>query len=153
MACREAVYYYFTYVVDVSFLFSCKERSFHGQIAERKLKGFLSIHSRGWSKQSSCCDYAPVSTHFTVFAWRGSPVPSRGKRNINIFDLFVTQDVSIGWHTSFSKIGSAGMSQLALFLKGMRAEFVHNLITYFGLNINLSLTAQCPPSWGKCASL
>lgn len=31
-----------------------------------------SIHSRVRRKQSSCCDYVPVSTHFTVSAWRHS---------------------------------------------------------------------------------
>lgn len=85
------------HAVEFTLLFSPLENSLHDEIGERKLKGFLSIHSRGCSKRSSRCDYAPVSMHFPAFAWRSSPALSCGKWNINIFDLFVLQDVSRVW--------------------------------------------------------
>lgn len=104
----KAIELFWVFSVDLDFnvLLSALENSFHDEIAERKLKG--------WSKRSSRCDYAPVSTHFTVSAWRSSLVLSCGKWNINIFDLFVAQDVSRGWHTFCSEMRPAGMNEWVL---------------------------------------
>lgn len=41
-------------------LFSPLKSSLHDEMGERKLKGFLSIRRRGFSKQSSCYGYMPV---------------------------------------------------------------------------------------------
>lgn len=114
---RKAVSNYFGFWagLGVQLIVWCIRKQPSWWNGREEIKTLLSIHNRGWSRQSSCGDYALVSTHFTVSAWRHSPAPRCGKWNINTFDLFHAQDVSGGWHTSCLEMRSAGMSQTTLF--------------------------------------